>query len=248
MKKSAVLGLAIMLMANSTFAQENKEANLNNTPQIEVTVAENNYNTVVYCGLKTENKELHTHNVNAISNEAASEICGEKFSTTYFIAQFEKLALLKRSELSLKTVPLAIWNLDKYLEAGVSLPYGELGIGKFEEVKSFLAVDKFGKRKVITVSHLYKQNRKLYALNTSLISEKDQLYVLTSYDVDKKVFELEDDAKEQDIPEIIKRMQAEEEEKIINVSPAELDEEVRNGIWQDHMKFVKKYKATKNRK
>ena len=52
-----------------------------------------------------------------ISTETATEICGEKFSTTYFDEQYEKLALLKRCELSLKTVPLEIWNLDKYEEA-----------------------------------------------------------------------------------------------------------------------------------
>ena len=179
-----------------------------------------------------------------ISNETATKICGEKFSTTYFNEQYEKLALLKRCELSLKTVPLPIWNLDKYEEAGVNLPYSELGINKLENIKSFISVDKIGKHKVITVSHLYKQNKKLYALNTSLLSEADKLYVLTTYEIDDKVYAPKDDDKQEEVPAIIKRMQEKEEAKIVNVTPAELDVEVRDKIWQEHNKYVKKFKAS----
>ena len=184
----------------------------------------------------------YTHKISA---ETATKICGEKFSTTYFNEQYEKLALLKRCELSLKTVPLPIWNLDKYEEAGVSLPYSELGINKLEDIKSFLSVDKIGKHKVITVSHLYKQNKKLYALNTSLLSEADKLYVLTTYEVDEKVFAPKDDENKEEIPAIIKRMQEKEEAKIVNVTPAELDVEVRDKLWQEHKRYVKKFKASK---
>ena len=180
-----------------------------------------------------------------ISNETATKICGKKFSTTYFNEQYEKLALLKRCELSLKTVPLAIWNLDEYEEAGVNLPYSELGINKLEDIKSFLSVDKIGKHKVITVSHLYKQNKKLYALNTSLLSEADKLYALTTYEVDDKVLASKDDDKQEEVPAIIKRMQEKEEAKIVNVTPAELDGEVRDKLWQEHTKYVKKFKASK---
>ena len=182
---------------------------------------------------------------NKISPETATKICGEKFSTTYFNEQYEKLALLKRCELSLKTVPLAIWNLDKYEEAGVNLPYSELGINKLEDIKSFLSVDKIGKHKVITVSHLYKQNKKLYALNTSLLSEADKLYALTTYEVDDKVLASKEDDMQEEVPAIIKHMQEKEEAKIVNVTPAELDGEVRDKIWQEHTKYVKKFRASK---
>ena len=183
--------------------------------------------------------------INHLSTDEATKICGEKFSTEYFNDQYEKLALLKRCELSLKTVPLPIWNLDKYVENKIEIPYSELGINKLEDVKSFLAVEKIGKHKVITVSHLYKQNKKLYALNTSLLSEKDQLYVLSTYDVDDKVLAPKEDEKLEDVPEIIKRMHAKEEEKIVNVIPKELEAEVRKNIWDEHVKFVKKFKASK---
>ena len=180
-----------------------------------------------------------------LSTKELVKICEEKFSTTYFNEQYEKLALLKRCELSLKTVPLAIWNLDKYEEAGVNLPFSELGINKLEDIKSFLSVDKIGKHKVITVSHLYKQNKKLYALNTSLLSEADKLYALTTYEVDDKVLASKDDDKQEEVPAIIKRMQEKEEAKIVNVTPAELDSEVRDKLWQEHTKYVKKFKASK---
>ena len=183
--------------------------------------------------------------INHLSTDEATKICGEKFSTEYFNDQYEKLALLKRCELSLKTVPLPIWNLDKYVENKIEIPYSELGINKLEDVKSFLAVEKIGKHKVITVSHLYKQNKKLYALNTSLLSEKDQLYILSTYDVDDKVLASKEDEKLEDVPEIIKRMHAKEEEKIVNVIPKELEAEVRKNIWDEHVKFVKKFKASK---
>ncbi|MBQ2134710.1 MAG: alpha/beta hydrolase, partial [Phascolarctobacterium sp.] len=173
------------------------------------------------------------------------EICGEKFSTTYFNDQYEKLALLKRCELSLKTVPLAIWNLDKYVEQGVKLPYSELGINKLEDVKSFLSVDKIGKYKVITVCHLFKQNKKLYALNTSLVSVNNNLYAVSTYDVNDKVFAPKDDAKLEDVPPIIKRMQEKEEAKVVNVVPADLDAEAKTAIWDEHSKFVKKFKPSK---
>jgi len=184
----------------------------------------------------------YTHKISA---ETATKICGEKFSTTYFNEQYEKLALLKRCELSLKTVPLPIWNLDKYEEAGVNLPYFELGINNLDDVKSFLSVDKIGKHKVITVSHLYKQNKKLYALNTSLLSEADKLYALTTYEIDDKVYAPKDDNKQEVVPAIIKRMQEKEEAKIVNVTPAEIDVEVRDMIWQKHKKYVKKFNASK---
>lgn len=245
MKKTALVCAMMLSLSLSGLAHENKDnVSVANAKEQNISIEIAN-STVVPCELQSENYVAHQHFVNLVSNEVATKICGEKFSTSYFNEQYEKLALLKRCELSLKTVPLPIWNLDKYLELGIKLPYVDLGIDKLEEVKSFLTVDKLGKRKVITISHLYKQNRKLYSLNTSLVSNDDKLFVLTSYDVNDKVFAPEENDKQEDVPEIIKRMQAKEEEKISNVTPAELDAEVRNKIWQEHLNFVKKFKPAK---
>ncbi len=242
MKKSALICALLLTFVSTSYANDQVAVNLesNNAKSVETSIS-NNTSSETNITFPSEKAQQ----IGFITNDEASQICGEKFSTTYFNEQYEKLALLKRCELSLKTVPLSICNLDKYVEQGVKLPYSELGINKLEDVKSFLSVDKIGKFKVITVSHLFKQNKKLYALNTSLVSVNDNLYAVSTYDVNYKAFAPKEDAKLEDVPPIIKRMQEKEEAKVVNVTTAELDAEVRSAIWEDHCKFVKKFKPSK---
>ena len=242
MKKTAVICSLLLAFVGTAFANDNSSSNLidNNINSVVVSDSDNTSSSSQQAFPSEKVQETCT-----ITTENATKICGEKFSTTYFNEQYEKLALLKRCELSLKTVPLAIWNLDKYVEQGVKLPYSDLGINKLEDVKSFLSVDKIGKYKVITVCHLFKQNKKLYALNTSLVSVNDNLYVVSTYDVNDKAFALKEDAKLEEVPPIIKRMQEKEEAKVVNVIPADLDAEVKTAIWDEHSKFVKKFKPSK---
>ena len=242
MKKTAVICSLLLAFAGTTLANDNTSSNLhdNNINSVVVSDSDNASSNFQQAFPSEKVQETCT-----ITTENASKICGEKFSTTYFNEQYEKLALLKRCELSLKTVPLAIWNLDKYVEQGVKLTYAELGINKLEDVKSFLSVDKIGKYKVITVCHLFKQNKKLYALNTSLVSVNDNLYAVSTYDVNDKAFAPKEDAKLEEVPPIIKRMQEKEEAKVVNVVPADLDSEVKTAIWEEHSKFVKKFKPSK---
>ena len=242
MKKSALICALLLAFCSTSYANDNTTTNLETAflKSVETSIS-NNTSSEVNATFPSEKVQQ----ISVISNEDTSKICGEKFSTTYFNEQYEKLALLKRCELSLKTVPLAIWNLDKYVEQGVKLPYAELGINKLDVVKSFLSVDKIGKYKVITVCHLFKQNKKLYALNTSLVSVNDNLYAVSTYDVNDKAFAPKEDAKLEDVPPIIKRMQEKEEAKVVNVIPADLDAEVKTAIWDEHSKFVKKFKPSK---
>ena len=242
MKKTALICSLLLSFAGTALANDNTSSNLydRNINSVVVFDSSNTSSNSQQAFPSEKVQETCT-----ITTENASKICGEKFSTTYFNEQYEKLALLKRCELSLKTVPLAIWNLDKYVEQGVKLPYSELGINKLEDVKSFLSVDKIGKYKVITVCHLFKQNKKLYALNTSLVSVNDNLYAVSTYDVNDKAFAPKEDAKLDEVPPIIKRMQEKEEAKVVNVVPADLDAEVKTAIWDEHSKFVKKFKPSK---
>ena len=242
MKKSALICALLLAFCSTSYANDNTTTNLETAfvKSVETSISNNTSSEV-----NTTFPSEKVQQISVISNEDASKICGEKFSTTYFTEQYEKLALLKRCELSLKTVPLAIWNLDKYVEQGVKLPYSELGINKLEDIKSFLSVDKIGKYKVITVCHLFKQNKKLYALNTSLVSVNDNLYAVSTYDVNDKAFAPKEDAKLEEVPPIIKRMQEKEEAKVVNVVPADLDAEVKTAIWEEHSKFVKKFKPSK---
>ena len=242
MRKSALICALLLAFCSTSYANDNTTKNLETAvvKSVETSIS-NNTSSEVNATFPSEKVQQ----ISVISNEDASKICGEKFSTNYFTEQYEKLALLKRCELSLKTVPLAIWDLDKYVEQGVKLPYSELGINKLEDVKSFLSVDKIGKYKVITVCHLFKQNKKLYALNTSLVSVEDNLYAVSTYDVNDKAFASKEDAKIEEVPPIIKRMQEKEEAKVVNVVPADLDSEVKTAIWDEHSKFVKKFKPSK---
>ena len=242
MRKSALICALLLAFCSTSYANDNTTTNLDTAfvKSVETSIS-NDTSSKVNATFPSEKVQQ----ISVISNEDASKICGEKFSTTYFNKKYEKLALLKRCELSLKTVPLAIWDLDKYVEQGVKLPYSELGINKLEDVKSFLSVDKIGKYKVITVCHLFKQNKKLYALNTSLVSVDDNLYAVSTYDVNDKAFVPKEDAKLEEVPPIIKRMQEKEEAKVVNVVPADLDAEVKTAIWEEHSKFVKKFKPSK---
>ena len=241
MKKSALICALLLAFCSTTYANDNVPANLNATTESSVETSISNKSSSEANATFLSEK---LQKISYITNDEASKISGEKFSTTYFNEQYEKLALLKRCELSLKTVPLAIWNLDKYVEQGIKLPYSELGINNQKEVKSFLSAENIGKYKVITVCHLFKQNKKLYALNTSLTSVNDALYAVSTYDVNDKAFAPKEDAKVEEVPPIIKRMQEKEEAKVVNVTTAELDAEVRSAIWEDHCKFVKKFKPS----
>ena len=242
MKKTALICALLLAFASTSYANDNIASNLD---AAKATAVETSISNNTSLEANTTFPAEKVQKISIITNEDASKICGEKFSTTYFNEQYEKLAFLKRCELSLKTVPLAIWNLDKYVEQGVKLPYSELGINKLEDVKSFLSVDKISKYKVITICHLFKQNKKLYALNTSLVSVNDNLYAVSTYDVNDKVFAPKEYAKLEEVPPIIKRMQEKEEAKVVNVVPADLDAEVKTAIWDEHSKFVKKFKPSK---
>ncbi|MBR5172225.1 MAG: hypothetical protein IKW14_02370, partial [Phascolarctobacterium sp.] len=118
MKKYALICALLLAFCSTTYANDNVPANLNATTESSVETSISN-NTSSETNITFPEEKVQE--ISFISNEKASEICGEKFSTTFFNEQYKKLALLKRCELSLKTVPLAIWNLDKYVEQGVKL-------------------------------------------------------------------------------------------------------------------------------
>jgi hypothetical protein len=43
-------------------------------------------------------------------------------------------------------------------------------------------------------------------------------------------------------------MREKEEAKIVNIAPADLDAEVKTAIWEEHKKFIKKFKPVKVKK
>lgn len=98
--------------------------------------------------------------VNYYTAEDMEQILGEKFSTAYFDAEYEKLALLERSQLNPKTVPAPLLELDKYAEHDSN---GNLTIQskvlkeKLEKLTPLIKTGKIAGKKAITISYLYKQ-------------------------------------------------------------------------------------------
>ena len=109
MKRSALICALLLAFCITSYANDNTTTNLETAfvKSVETSIS-NNTSSEVNATLPSEKVKQ----ISVIYNENASKICGEKFSTTYFNEQYERLALLKRCDLSLKPVPLSIWNLD----------------------------------------------------------------------------------------------------------------------------------------
>lgn len=143
--------------------------------------------------------------VNYYTAEDMEQILGEKFSTAYFDAEYEKLALLERSQLNPKTVPAPLLELDKYAEHDSN---GNLTIQskvlkeKLEKLTPLIKTGKIAGKKAITISYLYKQGDVLVKIDTSLVSANDRLYLLSTVNTDQDLYAPKKDEKDADIDDI----------------------------------------------
>lgn len=143
--------------------------------------------------------------VNYYTAEDMEQILGEKFSTAYFDAEYEKLALLERSQLNPKTVPAPLLELDKYAEHDSN---GNLTIQskvlkeKLEKLTPLIKTGKITGKKAITISYLYKQGDVLVKIDTSLVSANDRLYLLSTVNTDQDLYAPKKDEKDADIDDI----------------------------------------------
>lgn len=139
--------------------------------------------------------------VNYYTAEDMEKILGEKFSTAYFDAEYEKLALLERSQLNPKTVPAPLLELDKYAEHDSN---GNLTIQskvlkeKLEKLTPLIKTGKIAGKKAITISYLYKQGDVLVKIDTSLVSANDRLYLLSTVNTDQDLYAPKKDEKDAD--------------------------------------------------
>lgn len=139
--------------------------------------------------------------VNYYTAEDMEQILGEKFSTAYFDAEYEKLALLERSQLNPKTVPAPLLELDKYAEHDSN---GNLTIQskvlkeKLEKLTPLIKTGKIAGKKAITISYLYKQGDVLVKIDTSLVSANDRLYLLSTVNTDQDLYAPKKDEKDAD--------------------------------------------------
>lgn len=189
MKKTAALALTLLLMTGSAYAYENAAAGYSvKTKNPLVTVEGQKF--YGYTDIKSNNLDflkaedaMAMHIVNYFNADEMEKVVGEKFSTAYFDAQYEKLALLQRSELNIKTLPIPLMDFDKYGEAENSTNivlenyYLKKMIG---DVERHISIEKYGKNKGITSTAYMKQAYNLTIARTTAISVNEKLYMLTT--------------------------------------------------------------------
>lgn len=202
MNKSAILAAMLILASSSAYAYENSYAGYSvkdGQPYYKLEAKK------VYAYTNISSKKVYQNEedlkntavniVNYYTAEDMEQILGEKFSTAYFDAEYEKLALLERSQLNPKTVPAPLLELDKYAEHDSN---GNLTIQskvfkeKLEKLTPLIKTGKIAGKKAITISYLYKQGDVLVKIDTSLVSANDRLYLLSTVKKDEKDADIDD--------------------------------------------------------
>lgn len=198
MKKITVLAAVLVLCAAHASAYENSYAGYSvkdGQPYYKLEAKK------VYAYTNISSKKVYQNEenlkntavniVNYYTAEDMEQILGEKFSTAYFDAEYEKLALLERSQLNPKTVPVPLLELDKYAEHDSN---GNLTIQskvlkeKLEKLTPLIKTGKIAGKKAITISYLYKQGDVLVKIDTSLVSANDRLYLLSTVNTDQDLY------------------------------------------------------------
>ncbi|MGM9582424.1 MAG: hypothetical protein ACI3WU_01725 [Phascolarctobacterium sp.] len=265
MKKSALLAAALIVSASTAWAYDNPAAGFSVKDKQPFYKMES---TKLYAfssfGVdelaKIEKKDRGSiHIVNSYSKADMSKILGTAYNDAYFTAEFEKLALLERSQLDLRTVPSPLLDIKKYaLANGTSsvLLQDDFLKQQLGNIKPILRIDKIGQHKVITQTYLYKQDTTLNELDISFIGANDNLYLLTSITTDSKYYPELAKAKE-DAAKDNKKGKADKEQKIQNsaskgkanvplaeaVKPDTLPQELRSQMWKEHLQLLKGFKA-----
>ncbi len=221
MKKSAILAAALVLCASSAYAYENSYAGYSvkdGDPYVRVETnkvyAFSTAQSIDIAKISKEaakdakKKDLNfssldkyqgANSINYYTAEEMKEILGEDFSTAYFEAEYDKLALLERSQLNLKTVPTPLLDLEKYNafeNKGNLMIQNQILKKKFEQLTPSIKLEKIAGKKAITISYLFKQMNRLVNVDTTLLSANDRLYILTNISYDSTLYAPKTEAKE----------------------------------------------------
>ena len=208
MKKITVLAAVLVLCAAHASAYENSYAGYSvkdGQPYYKLEAKK------VYAYTNISSKKVYQNEenlkntavniVNYYTAEDMEQILGEKFSTAYFDAEYEKLALLGRSQLSLQTVPTPLLELEKYAEhdsnGNVTIQSKVLK-EKLDQLTPVITVGKLAGKKAITVSYIYKQSDVLFKIDTSMVSANDRLYLLSTVNSDQDIYAPKKDEKAAD--------------------------------------------------
>lgn len=240
MKKITALAAALVLCAAHASAYENSYAGYSvkdGQPYYKLEAKK------VYAYTNISSKKVYQNEedlkntavniVNYYTAEDMEQILGEKFSTAYFDAEYEKLALLERSQLNPKTVPAPLLELDKYAEHDSN---GNLTIQSKvlkEKLTPLIKTGKIAGKKAITISYLYKQSDVLVKIDTSLVSANDRLYLLSTVNTDQDLYAPKKDEKYADADADIDETDTDEENEEAKTEPksaASVKEEVEKAL------------------
>ena len=208
MKKITALAAALVLCAAHVSAYENSYAGYSvkdGQPYYKLEAKKVYAYTNISSKKAYQNEEdlknTAVNIVNYYTAEDMEQILGEKFSTAYFDAEYEKLALLERSQLNPKTVPAPLLELEKYAEhdsnGNVTIQSKVLK-EKLDQLTPVIKVGKIAGKKAITISYIYKQSDVLFKIDTSMVSANDRLYLLSTVNSDQDVYAPKKDEKAAD--------------------------------------------------
>ena len=268
MKKSAILAAVLVLTASSAYAYENSYAGYSvkdGDPYVRVETnkvygysvaqstdvakiakeAEKNSKKKV-ANTASLDKYRGANSINYYTAEEMKEIIGEDFSTAYFNAEYDKLALLERSELNLKTVPTPLLDLEKYNafeNKGNIVVQAQLLKEKLDKITPTIKLEKVGKHKAINVKYLYKQANTLNNVDVTLMSANDRLYILTNFSQDSTMYATKEEAKGQkDKQEKVSFKDTMQEAlNIENVKPGNVASSVMGKFATQHQKLLKSF-------
>ncbi len=282
MKKSAILAAVLVLAASSAHAYENSYAGYSvkdGDPYVRMEtnklyafssaqssdIAKIMQETAKETKKQDKDKSLNFldkyQGINSVNYYTAAEmkdIIGTDFSTAYFDAEYEKLALLERSQLNLNTVPTPLLDMDKYnlLENKGNINIivqHQLLKEKFAKLTPAIKLEKIGGKKAITLKYLYKQMNRLMNVDVTLISANDRLYILTNINQDSSLYakkaEKTDkkqnaakDAKAKDkisVKDLLKQAL-----DLENVNAADVPASVMSKFNEQHVKLVKAFSVS----
>lgn len=271
MKKNAVIAAVLLLFSSPVMAYENisagysiKDRNPFYKMESSKVYAYSNFSSKV--SLK-DIKSLSLpsiHIVNYYTAEEASNILKETFNTSYFDKEYDKLAILERSELNLQTVPTALIDLNKYVFDDIKdNSFIERNLLKelLENLKPEISISKINGKKTITVSYLYKHKGNIVSLKTTFLSANNRLYMLTTVSSDNKNFIVDESNSESEIynddfEPITERNQVEsifQSDKtnidnisndidVENISRADVLAEIFQAICVEHKNLIKNFK------
>lgn len=269
MKKSAVLAAVLVLCTSSSYAYENSYAGYSIKDGDPYVRAETNkvyaYSSAQSSDVAKMLREADANSkkkttdtsfldkyqgmnaVNYYTAEEMKEILGEDFSSNYFDAEYEKLALLERSQLNLKTVPTPLLDVEKYNafeNKGNFVIQNQFWKNKLAEITPNIHLEKVKGRKAITLKYLFKQMNKLVNVDVTLMSANDRLYMLTNVNIDSSLYMPKADTADEQKADSTKNATSvkdilQKAANIENVNAASVPAANMNKFTKHHTKFLK---------